>query len=137
MLDGQGEGHKRKKLVSLSHRAAYRRQVAQVREQLERRDIRCFVAHEDVVHSKIWQNEILNALNTMDVFVGFITNDFHEGAWPDQEVGYACQRGVPRVLVKVEGADPIGMVAREQALRASWGRAGQDVIAHLKREGIL
>ena len=132
-----GEGHRRKKLVFLSHRAAYRRQVAQVREQLESRSLRCFVAHEDVTPSTIWQNEILNALNTMDVFVGFLTDDFHGGGWPDQEVGYACQRGVPRVFVKVEGVDPIGMVAREQALRTSWESAGQEIIAHLEREGIL
>ena len=132
-----GEGRQRRKLVFLSHRAAYRRQVAQVREHLESQGLRCFVAHEDVNPSTIWQNEILNALNTMDVFVGFVTDDFHGGGWPDQEVGYACQRGVPRVLVKVEGADPVGMVAREQALTTGWESAGQAIVAHLKREGIL
>lgn len=132
-----GEGRQRKKLVFLSHRAAYRRQVTQVREHLESQGLRCFVAHEDVNPSTIWQNEILNALNTMDVFVGFVTKDFHGGGWPDQEVGYACQRGVPRVLVKVEGTDPIGMVAREQALTTGWESAGQEIIAHLKREGII
>lgn len=132
-----GDGYKNKKLVFLSHRAAYRRQVAQVREHLESQGLRCFVAHEEVNSSTIWQNEILNALNTMDVFVGFVTHDFHGGGWPDQEVGYACQRGVPRVLVKVEGADPVGMVAREQALTTGWESAGQAIIAHLNREGIL
>lgn len=132
-----GEGRQRKKLVFLSHRAAYRRQVVQVREQLEGQELRCFVAHEDVTPSTIWQNEILNALNTMDVFVGFVTDDFHAGGWPDQEVGYAFQRGVARVFVKVEGADPTGMVAREQALMTSWESAGQKIIAHLKREGVL
>lgn len=132
-----GEGHRRKKLVFLSHRAAYRRQVAQVREQLEQHGLACFVAHEDVTPSRIWQNEILNALNTMDVFVGFVTDDFHGGGWPDQEVGYAYQRGVPRVFVKLGGVDPVGLVAREQALMTSWERAGQEIIAHLNQEGIL
>ncbi len=133
-----GEGRRRKKLVFLSHRATCRRQVAQVRKELETQGLICFVAHEDVTPSKRWHDEILNALNTMDVFVGFVTHDFHSGGgWPDQEVGYACQRGVPRVLVKVEGADPVGMVAREQALTTGWESAGQAIIAHLKREGIL
>ena len=132
-----GGGYKRKQLVFLSHRASCRRQVAQVREQLEAQGLRCFVAHEDVTPSTIWQNEILNALNTMDVFIGFVTEDFHGGGWPDQEVGYAYQRGVPRVFVKLEGADPVGMVAREQALATSWERAGKEIIAHLKQEGIL
>ncbi len=132
-----GAGHHRKKLVFLSHRAAYRRQVARVREHLENHGLQCFVAHEDINPSEIWQNEILNALNTMHVFVGFVTDDFHGGGWPDQEVGYAYQRGVPRVFVKLEGADPIGLVAREQALTTSWERAGPEIIAHLKKARVL
>ncbi len=132
-----GDARTRKKLVFLSHRAAYRGQVAQVREQLEKHDLRCFVAHNDVNPSTIWQDEILNALNTMDVFIGFVTSDFHGGGWPDQEVGYAYQRGVHRVFLKLEGADPMGMVAREQALATNWESAGQEIIIHLKQAGIL
>ena len=39
-----------------------------VREQLEEQGLRGFVAHEDIAPSTIWQNEILNALDTMDIF---------------------------------------------------------------------
>ena len=131
------DGHKRKRLIFLSHRATCRHQVAQVRDKLESQGLRCFVAHEDITPSTIWQNAILNALNTMDVFIGFVTDDFHGGGWPDQEIGYACQRGVPRVFVKLEGTDPAGMVAREQALTTSWENASQEIIAHLRRERIL
>ncbi len=132
-----GDGHGGKMLAFLSHRASCRKEVARVREELERQGLRCFVAHEDINPSEIWQNEILNALNTMDVFVGFVTDDFHGGGWPDQEVGYACQRGIHRVFVKLEGKDPIGMVAREQALTTGWETAGEQMIAHLKQAGIL
>ena len=132
-----GDNHKKKPLVFLSHRAGYRLQVAQVREQLEDHGLRCFLAHQDVVPSSIWQDEILNALNTMDVFIGFVPDDFHGGGWPDQEVGYAYHREVPRVFVKLGRADPIGMVAREQALTTDWERAGQKIIAHLKQADVL
>ena len=132
-----GDGHKRKKLVFLSHRAAHRRQIARVREQLERQNLSCFVAHEDVTPSTMWQDEILNALNTMDVFIGFVTEDFHGGGWPDQEVGYAYQRRVPRVFVKLADSDPVGMVAGEQALTTSWELAGREIIANLKRTRVL
>ena len=132
-----GDGHKRKQLVFLSHRAGYRHQVAQVRDQLEDQGLSCFLAPEDIIPRTIWRDEILNALNTMDVFIGFVTDDFHIGGWPDQEVGYAYQLGVPRVFVKLEGADPVGMVAREQALTTSWEHTGQEIIAHLKQTGIL
>ena len=76
-------------------------------------------------------------MDTMDIFIGFVTDDFHGGGWPDQEVGYAFQRGVPRVFVKLWGTDPMGMVGREQALRADWDSAGNDIIAHLKQAGVL
>ena len=132
-----GDAYKRRKLVFLSHRAGYRRQVSVVREKLENQGLCCFLAHEDVTPSMIWHNEILNALNTMDIFIGFVTEDFHGGGWPDQEVGYAYQRGVPRVFVKVEGVDPIGMVGREQALSTGWDSADHDIIAHLKQAGAL
>ena len=133
-----GRDRSGKKLAFLSHRAGYRGQVAQVREHLEKHGgLRCFLAHEDVNPSTIWQNEILNALNTMDVFIGFVTSDFHGGGWPDQEIGYAYQRDVPRVFAKLKGLDPLGMVAREQALATSWEHAGQGIIAHLKQAGIL
>ena len=132
-----GDDYNRKKLVFLSHRACHRGQVAHVREHLESQGLSCFLAHEDVTPSTIWQNEILNALNTMDVFIGFITDDFHSGGWPDQEVGYAYMRGVSRVFVKLGGVDPIGMVAREQALTTDWERASQEIVAHLKQADIL
>ena len=90
-----GDGYKGSELVFLSHRANYRRQVSEVREQLENQGLHCFLAHEDVTPSTIWQNEILNALDTMDIFIGFVTDDFHGGGWPDQEVGYAYREECP------------------------------------------
>ena len=132
-----GSGYRRKKLVFLSHRAEHRRQVSEIKADLERHRLCCFLAHEDIYPSKVWQDEILNALNTMDVFVGLVTDNFHKGGWPDQEIGYAYQRGVPRVFVKLGDVDPAGMVAREQALTANWESAAQEILEHLRTERLL
>lgn len=132
-----GDGHERKRLAFLSHRSSAKGKVAQVREYLESEaDMACFVAHEDIIPSEIWQNEILNALKTMHVLIAFVTDDFHGGGWPDQEVGYAYCRDVPRVSVKLGAASPVGMLAREQALTTSWERAGPDIISHLEQRCI-
>lgn len=132
------EHYRRKQRVFLSHRAAHQRQVAQIAEYLDGQGLRCFVAHTHIETSRDWQREILNALNTMDVFIGFVTDDFHDGGgWPDQEVGYAWQRRVPRVMVKLSEINPLGMAASEQALHATWENAGEKIIDHLKREGII
>ena len=73
----------------------------------------------------------------MDVFVGLVTDDFHRGGWTDQEIGCAVQRGVFRVFVRLEDQDPLGMVAKEQALIADWEEAPEAIAAHLLREGKL
>ena len=133
-----GPQHEPGKLVFLSHRASYRREVSEVKEALGSRGLNCFVAHEDIRPSLTWQDEILKALNTMDVFVGFVTDDFHQGGgWPDQEIGYAHKREVPRVFVKLGKADPAGMVATEQALSTDWAHAADRILDHLESVGVL
>ena len=127
-----GNNYKRKKLVFLSYCAEHSRQVSQVKTKLEQHGLRCFLAHQDITPSTIWQNEIVNALNTMHIFIGFVTDDFHGGGWTDQEIGYAHQRGVFRVFVKLGDADPQGIVASEQALRTGWDNAADAIVAHLQ-----
>lgn len=133
-----GEGYLWKPRVFLSHKAAYHRNVSQVASRLESAGCTCFVAHEDIRPGAEWHDEIIRALETMEVFVGFITTDFHGGGWPDQEVGYAYCRGIPKVFLKLERSDPRGMVGGEQALTANWHDAGDKLVEHLRmREVIL
>ncbi|MCY3959943.1 MAG: toll/interleukin-1 receptor domain-containing protein [Chloroflexi bacterium] len=132
-----GAGHGQGRLVFLSHRASHRQEVSEVKAALESRGLRCFLAHEDVMPSLSWQSEILNALNTMDIFVGFVTEDFHRGGWTDQEIGYAHKRGVHRVFVKLGSVDPKGMVATEQALSTNWTNAADRILEHLNSAGAL
>lgn len=132
-----GPRNQQGKLVFLSHRATHRQQVSEVKSTLESQGLSCFLAHEDVTPSLIWQNEIINALNTMDVFVGFVTDDFHCGGWTDQEIGYAHKRGVHRVFVKLGSADPAGMVATEQALSTNWTHAADRILEHLSSAGVI
>lgn len=133
-----GDDYLRKPRVFLSHRASYKSAVSQVREHLEDAGCVCFVAHEDIQPTTMWRNEIIRALDTMDVFVGFVTDDFHTGGWPDQEVGFAYQRGVPRVFLKMGSrADPIGIVSEEQAITATWDNAGERLVQNLRDKKII
>ena len=132
-----GNDYNSKRLAFLSHSARYSRQVAEVKTRLEQRGLSCFLADRDITPSTIWQDQILNALDTMDIFIGFVTDDFHGGGWTDQEIGYAVQRGVFRVFVKLEQQYPVGMVWREQALKAGWDKVAEEITAHLRRMGEL
>lgn len=137
MLRIWGSDHKKRALAFLSHRAQYRSEVARVKQHLESHGVRCFVAHEDIIPTLQWQAEITHALNSMELFIGFVTSDFHEGAWTDQEIGCAYQRGVLRIFVKLGDNDPAGMVAREQALTAGWDTAAERILEQLKESNLL
>lgn len=61
--------------------------------------------------------EIMNGLQTMEIMLAVVTDDFHASTWTNQEVGFALGRGVPIVSLKVEKNDPPGFISHEQALR--------------------
>jgi hypothetical protein len=73
-----------------------------------------FVAHDTIEPTREWQRMIEAALGSCDALAVFLTNDFVESKWCDQEVGYCIARRVPIVPVKLE-ADPHGFIAKYQA----------------------
>ena len=132
-----GNSYNGKKRVFLSHKAKDRAKVSGIKKVLEKENASCFVAHDDISPGSQWQNEIVKALNTMDIFIGFVTDEFHQGSWTDQEIGYAYRRDVPRIFVKLENVDPKGFMSTEQALETSWDNVPSAVIEHLRGENLL
>jgi hypothetical protein len=108
--------------VFLCHKAEVKKKVAELKEQLEPFGISAFVAHQDIHPTKEWQEEIENALASMDAFFALLTEKFHESQWTDQEVGYALARGLPMIAVKL-GRAPYGFIGKFQALTCSWSDA--------------
>lgn len=108
--------------VFLSHKTEVKKETAELKEQLRMFGVSCFVAHEDIRPTKAWQDEIENALTTMDAFVALLTEDFHRSLWTDQEVGFALGRSVPIISVKL-GKNPYGFIGKFQALSCGWKAA--------------
>jgi hypothetical protein len=119
--------------VFLSHKSEVKKETAEVKKQLGPFGISSFVAHVDVHPTKEWQEEIENALASMDAFVAFLTEDFHDSSWTDQEVGYAVARGVPIIAVKL-GIDPYGFIGKFQALSRSWDEAPLSIVKLLIKQ---
>ncbi len=113
--------------VFLSHKSEVKKETAELKERLLLFGISCFVAHEDIHPTKAWQDEIENALATMDGFVALMTPDFHNSDWTDQEVGFAFARGVPIISVRL-GKDPYGFIGKFQGLSSTWLMAAEDII---------
>lgn len=103
----------------ISHRDKHKRHAHELRSELEQFGISSFVAHDTIRPMATWQGEILKALQTMEVFLCFITDDFDASVWTNQEIGYAMGRRTPIISFKLETKDPPGFIGAEQALRGT------------------
>jgi TIR domain len=101
----------------ISHRDSHKRQATSLADALEPLGISSFVAHETIEPTKEWRREIMNGLETMEIMLVFLTDDFQESPWTNQEVGFALGRGIPIVSLKMAIRDPPGFISHEQALR--------------------
>ena len=112
--------------VFLSHRTEHRKEVSSMAKALKRFGFKTFVAHEDISPTHEWRDEILLALRSMTHFVGLITDDFHNGSWTDQEIGYAFSSSeVRRIFVRLSDMDPRGFAGFEQAVSSNWEQAAE------------
>ena len=111
----------------LSHKTEVKRQAAALKEGLKLFGVSAFVAHEDIHPTRTWQDEIENALHSMDAFVAIMTDGFHDSLWTDQEVGFALARGVPVIALRM-GKDPYGFLGKFQALSTDWDDAPEGIV---------
>ena len=103
--------------VFISHRDGHKRAAHELAKELEDYGFSCFVAHDTIPANEEWRKVIVNGLETMEVMLVFLTDDFHESTFTMQEVGYALGRGIPYVSLKLESRDPPGFISHTQALR--------------------
>jgi len=123
--------------VFFSHKATYKKETLKLKQELEKYGISAFVAHNDIEPSKEWQNEIEKALLSMDAFVALITEDFHDGEWTNQEIGFSLAFDIPHIYINL-GSNPKGFAAKIQALRCSWEEATENIFnALLKSDKAL
>ena len=101
----------------ISHRDVHKVAAKSLGTALEDYGISAFVAHDTIQPMSTWQNEILKGLQTMEIMLAFITDDFHESTWTNQEIGFALGRGIPVISLKLEKADPQGFIGNVQALK--------------------
>jgi hypothetical protein len=103
----------------LSHVSGVRKETASLKAELVNYGISCFVAHDNILPTKPWRDELDFSLFTMDALVALITNDFHSSDWTDHEIGVAIGRKVPVIPVALE-KQPYGLFERYQSMPGSW-----------------
>ena len=102
----------------LSHTAEFKAEAAKIKIGLSWYGIAGFLAHEDITPTSEWQEEILFALQTMDLMIPLLTRTFQESQWTGQEIGYGFARQKPFIPVRL-GSDPYGFIGKYQALNYS------------------
>ena len=101
----------------VSHRDTHKKVARALADELENYGLSCFVAHDTIEPLSEWRKVILSGLETMEVMLVFLTDDFAESTWTNQEVGYALGKNVPVISLKLGDKDPPGFISHEQALR--------------------
>jgi len=104
----------------ISHRDKHKVGAKKLGEELTKYGFSCFVAHDSIQPMSTWKNEIMKGLQTMDACVCFITNDFYESEWTNQEVGFALARGIPIYLYSSDKSDPKGFKLDIQAIKTGF-----------------
>ena len=78
--------------------------------------ISCFVAHEDIEPTKVWQDEILKALVTSDALCAIVSPGIVNSTWCDQEVGFALGRDILCIAL-MNGEKPYGILGMSQGIQ--------------------
>lgn len=76
-----------------------------------------FIAHDDILGSTIWEEEIIQAIKNADFFIPLISKEFKEAPFTDQETGIAVCLKKKIIPVKLDEINPYGFIEKYQALQ--------------------
>lgn len=102
----------------ISHLAANKKTATSLQDALREFGISSFVAHNDIMPTTEWEDQIELALSTCDALIALLHDKFHESYWTDQEIGFAMGRSVPVCSVHF-GQTPYGFIGRFQAFKGN------------------
>lgn len=103
--------------VFLSYSSKDKELIGSIKECLEKYGLEIFIAHEDIKPSLEWQEVILENLDSTDIFIPVITENFHLSDWTDQESGIAFIKNKFIIPISVDNYAPYGFLSKFQALK--------------------
>lgn len=76
-----------------------------------------FIAHDDILGSLVWEDEIIKAIEISDVFISLISKEFEKSPFADQETGIAAYLKKKIIPIKLDDTSPYGFINKYQALQ--------------------
>lgn len=113
--EDHGVWEKGKVRCFISHKDKFKKEAGILAEQLKLYGISSFVAHKNIETNKTWRQEIIKALLSMDFMIAFITEDFFNSTWTNQEIGFAYAREILIIPLKLHTINPAGFIDELQA----------------------
>lgn len=127
--------------IFISYSSKYNKEIAGSLKKLfeEYDNIECFVAHDDIIHGSEWEKEIIENLNSTNLFMPIQTKHLESSYWCQQEAGYALAKEIKIIplIPDVDGTDPVGFYARFQGFKIKTQDLRSSVKWWLIKEGII
>jgi hypothetical protein len=103
----------------ISYSNENRKSAAATKAALEALNIDGFLAHEDFNASEEWLDGIKEKLDTADIFVALLSEDFASSIWCAHEVGYIVSREDEVLIIPLalDRTDPEGFIHTLHAKR--------------------
>lgn len=76
-----------------------------------------FIAHKDIEPTKKWEDEIFRVLTSTKIFITYLTPNFKQSNWCDQETGIAY--ATKQKVISIIGSDdttPYGFIGKYQGM---------------------
>ena len=102
--------------VFLSYSSKDKKIVGVIKKYLEKYGLEVFIAHDDIKPSSEWQEVILQNLDSTDIFIPIITENFQSSPWAGQESGIAFSKEKFIIPVSINGFHPLGFLNKYQSL---------------------
>ena len=83
--------------------------------ELEKNDLKVFLAHEDISDLNNLEKDILDKLKQSQIFLPLLTDNFKNSFWTNQEIGIAVADKKIIIPLKINST-PYGFLAKHKAL---------------------
>jgi hypothetical protein len=99
--------------IFISYNSKDKSLAGAIKKSLTKPNQEIFLAHEDIMVTKPWEQEIIRNLKECQIFIPIITENFHLSERTDQETGYAIQGALnnKKFIISVfKGIHPYGFI---------------------------
>jgi len=118
----------------ISHNSTHTQSVERLKEEIERYGITVFVAKPSLSERKPWEDQLRLHLNSMNLLVAYLTEDFRTNSYTDHEAGWALGRQIPVLPLMLAGCKPPhGFLTSIQAITNCFEDRPQETAREISR----